>query len=86
MRTPSAILVTAAVVLALPAGWGLGVVLAYAIAGPDFGQLPSLTVPISIIAAIVFALLPSIAALTRLAILGAAAGLFALVGLLASHF
>jgi hypothetical protein len=80
MRIPSPILVTAAAVLALPAGWGLGVVVAYAIAGPDFGQLPALTVPISIIAAIVFALLPSIA------ILAAAAGFFVLVGLLAPHF
>ena len=85
MRIPSAILVTVAVLLALPAGWGLGVVLAYTIAGPDFGQLPALTVPISIIVAIVFALSPSIAAPTRLAILAAATCFFVLVGLLASH-
>ncbi|HEY7243956.1 MAG TPA: hypothetical protein VH678_08755 [Xanthobacteraceae bacterium] len=86
MRIPSAILVIAAVALALPAGWGLGVVLAYAVAGPDFGQLPALTVPVSVIAAIVFALSPSIAARTRLAMLGAAAGFFVLVGLLAPYF
>jgi hypothetical protein len=86
MRISPAILVAAAVVLALPAGWGLGVVIAYAIAGPDFGQLPALTVSISIIATIVFALLPSIAALTRLAILAAATGVFVLVGFLAPHF
>jgi hypothetical protein len=82
MRIPSAILVTMAVLLALPAGWGLGVVLAYAIAGPDFGQLPALTVPISVIATIVFALSPSIAAPTRLTILAAAVCFFVLVGLL----
>ena len=86
MRIPSAIFATAAAVLALPAGWGFGVVLAYAIAGSDFGQLPALTVPMSIIATVVFALLPSISAPTRLAILTAAAGFFVLVGLLAPHF
>jgi hypothetical protein len=86
MRIHSAILATAAVLLALPAGWGLGVVLAYAVAGPNFGQLPALTVPISIIIAIAFALSPSIAAPTRLAILAATAGFFVLIGLLASHF
>ena len=86
MRIPSAILVTIAALLALPAGWGLGVALAYAVAGPDFGQLPALTVPISILAAIVFALSPSITASTRLAILAATAGFFVLVGLLAPHF
>ena len=72
--------------LALPAGWGLGVALAYAVAGPNFGQLPALTVPISILVAIVFALSPSIAAQTRLAILAAATGFFVLIGLSASYF
>jgi hypothetical protein len=86
MRINSAILVTAAVLLALPAGWGLGVVLAYGVAGPDFGQLPALTVPISILAAIAFALSPSITASARLAILAATAGFFALVGFLAPYF
>jgi len=43
MRVPSWILVTAAVVVAFPFGWGLGVLVAYLIAGKSFGQLPALT-------------------------------------------
>jgi hypothetical protein len=58
MQFPSWAVVTAAVVVAFPFGWGLGVKAAYLLAGPDFGQLPSLTVPVGIIAAIVFALMP----------------------------
>ena len=53
MRIFSFFLIAAAVILALPFGWGLGVVFAYAIAGKDFGQLPVGTVPIAIVASIV---------------------------------
>jgi hypothetical protein len=79
MRIPSALLVTAAVVLALPFGWGLGVLAAYAIAGPDFGQLPAGTVPIALIASVVFAVLPSISAKTRFTIIAAGAAVFVLL-------
>jgi hypothetical protein len=58
MQFPSWAVVTAAVVVAFPFGWGLGVTAAYLLAGSDFGQLPALTVPVGIIAAIVFALMP----------------------------
>lgn len=67
MRIPSWLMVAAAVVMALPFGWGLGVLVAYLIAGSDFGQLPAATVPLGIVAALVFALCPSIKASTRLA-------------------
>jgi hypothetical protein len=56
MRIPSRVLVTAAVLAAFPFGWGLGVFVAYLVAAKNFGQLPALTVPLCIIAAIVFAL------------------------------
>jgi hypothetical protein len=77
MRILSALLVIAAVVLALPFGWGLGVFLAYAIAGPDFGQLPAGTIPIALIASIVFALLPSISAKTRFTVMAVGTAVFA---------
>ena len=56
---PSWLIVSAAVVLAFPFGWGVGVLSALIISGRNFGQLPLLTVPLGIIAAIVFALWPS---------------------------
>jgi hypothetical protein len=81
MQFPSWAVVTAAVVAAFPFGWGLGVTAAYLLAGPDFGQLPALTVPLGIIAAIVFALLPLLSARKRLLIMVAGTGLFILLGL-----
>jgi hypothetical protein len=80
MSIPSWVVVAGAVVAALPFGWGLGLVIAYAIAGKDFGQLPAMTVPLGIVAAVVFALWPSIRPGTRLTILGAGAILFILLG------
>lgn len=65
MRFPSWSIVLAATVFAIPFGWGLGVVAALAIAGRNVGQLPAMTVPIGIVAALVFALWPSIRPATR---------------------
>jgi len=79
---PSWAVVTGTVIAALPFGWGLGVVVAYLIAGPNFGQLPALTVPICLIASIVFALMPILTPVKRLMILVIGAGLFILIGLL----
>jgi hypothetical protein len=68
--------VAGAVLAAFPFGWGLGLVLAYVIAGKDFGQLPALTVPVGLIAALVFALWPSVPPRTRLTVLVAGALMF----------
>jgi hypothetical protein len=51
------------------------------LAGRDFGQLPALTVPLGIIAAIIFALLPLLSARRRLLIMVAGTGLFILLNL-----
>jgi hypothetical protein len=63
------------VVLALPFGWGLGVIVAYLIAGKNFGQLPVATVPLGLIAAVAFALSPRLKVTTRfpVTLVGAAA-------------
>ena len=81
MRLPSWAVVTAAVLAAVPFGWNLGVAAAYLLAGSDFGQLPALTVPLGIIAAIIFALLPLLSARKRLLIMVGGTGLFILLGL-----
>jgi hypothetical protein len=62
---PSWLVTAATVVLALPFGWGLGLLAAYLIAGKNFGQLPAGTVPLGIIAAVVLALWSSIKLTTR---------------------
>ena len=69
MQVPSWALVTAAVIAAFPFGWGLGVFIAYLVAGRDFGQLPALTVPVGIIAGIAFALSPLLSAGKRFMIM-----------------
>jgi len=74
------VVVAAAVVAALPFGWGLGLVAALVIAGKDFGQLPIMTVPLGILAALVFALWPSVKPGKRLAILVAGAIVFIVIG------
>jgi len=78
MQIPSWLIVAAAVVMALPFGWGLGLLVAYAVAGKDFGQLPAATVPLGILAALAFALWPSFSPRTRLKVtfLGGAAFIF----------
>jgi hypothetical protein len=84
MRTLSVIMVVAAAILALPFGWGLGVVAAYAIAGRDFGQLPVGTVPLAIAASLVFALSPAISPKTRFIVMAGGTAAFVVIGLVAS--
>ena len=69
MQFPKWLMVGAAVFLALPFGWGLGVLAAYVIAGKNIGQLPVATVPLGIIASIAFALWPSISPSKRLSVM-----------------
>jgi len=75
MQIPSWLIVGAAVVMALPFGWGLGLLVAYIVAGRNFGQLPAATVPLGLLAALAFALWPSFSPSTRLKVtfLGGAA-------------
>jgi hypothetical protein len=55
------------------------VVAVHLLAGPDFGQLPALTVPVGVIAAIVFALCPLLNPKKRLLVMVAGTGLFILL-------
>jgi hypothetical protein len=66
----------ACLLLALPFGWGAGVLAAYAIGGQDFGQLPVATVPLGILGAIVFSVWPSVETSTRLKIMCAGTAIF----------
>jgi len=78
------VLTAATVVLALPFGWGLGLLAAYLIAGKNFGQLPAGTVPLGIIAAVTFALWPSLKVTTRFTVmLGGGAAFILLAWLIA---
>ena len=59
-------LTIAAVLAALPCGYCFGVVAAFLIAGgPNIGQAPLLTVPVGMLVAVLFALLPFVGAQTR---------------------
>jgi hypothetical protein len=59
-------LTIAAVLAALPCGYCFGVVAAFLMAGgPDVGQVPLLTVPVGMLVAVLFALLPMVGAQTR---------------------
>lgn len=78
MRVAPRVMVVGAVVMALPFGWGLGVFLAYVLAGSSFGQLPAATVPLGIVASLVFALWPSLSPRTRLTVMAAGTVLFLL--------
>lgn len=69
MTMPAWLKTIACVFLAFPFGWGIGVLVALVIAGPDFGQLPAATVGLGILASIVFAVWPSIKVDTRLRVL-----------------
>jgi hypothetical protein len=80
MPIPSWVVVAAAVVAALPFGWGLGVLTAYLLAGRNFGQLPALTVPLAILLSIAFAFSPFLTPVKRLAIMVIGTGLFILLG------
>jgi hypothetical protein len=84
MRLPRGVIVGTAVVMALPFGWGLGVVAAYLVAGKDFGQLPVATVPLGVVAAITFAVSPIVEARTRLKIIVAGTLLFIVFAWLAA--
>ena len=78
-RIPAPVVLTAAVIAAVPFGWMLGGFAAYLVAGPKFGQLPIITVPLGIVAAIVFAVTSAWSPWTRLAIMVVGTGV--LVGL-----
>ena len=78
---PRWVIVALAVVAAIPAGWELGVAVAYLVAGPAMGVLPVLTIPFGLIAAVGFALTPWVQPATRLSILVAGTVLFILVSL-----
>jgi hypothetical protein len=84
MRIPPVVLIIAPVILALPFGWGLGVIIAYLIAEPNFGQLPIVTVPLAIAASIVFALVPWLPAQTRVIIMAIGTAAFVVLGHLVS--
>ena len=68
-----------AILVAIPFGWMLGALLAYLIAGPNFGQLPILTVPVGLAAGIAFALVPTLTTGKRIAIMIAATALIVVV-------
>jgi hypothetical protein len=72
----SVVFVAAAVVAAIPFGWGLGVIVAWLVAGPDFGQLPAVTIGVTVLASVAFAVLPIFRPQTRLAILVVGAVVF----------
>ena len=80
MRVPSWAVVTAAVIAALPFGWGFGVFVAYMVTAGRIGQLPALTVPLAIIGSIVFALSSLLAPWVRLTILLVGTGVFLVLG------
>jgi anti-sigma factor RsiW len=82
-RIPSWILVIGAVIFAIPFGWGLGVLAAYLIAGSNFGQLPLMTVPLGIAAAVAFAAVPRFNAWTRFAVTAGGTALFILAAYIA---
>lgn len=74
MRIPSWL------VMALPFGWGLGVLAAEAAVGRDVGVLPALTIPVAVTGSIVFALSSVVTPLVRLAIFAAGTVLFLVFG------
>jgi len=78
-RIPQWLIVVGAVGAAIPFGWGVGVAAAYAIAGQDIGQLPAATVPIGILASMVFAIWPTVKAKMRFQILSLGALAFILL-------
>lgn len=76
MRVPSRLIVGTAVIMALPFGWGLGVVLPELAIGRDVGVLPALTIPFGVIGSVVFALSSIATPLMRLSILATGTVLF----------
>ncbi len=55
MRMPPWLVTIATWIAVLPFGWALGLLAALVVSGPHFGQLPAMTVPLGIVAAIGFA-------------------------------
>ena len=80
MQVPAWLTVMAAVLMALPFGWGVGVFAAYLLAGSNFGQLPVATVPLGIVAALAFALWPTVTPSMRLKVTFGGTVAFALLG------
>lgn len=80
MRVPSWLVVTAAAIMAVPFGWGLGVVLARLVTGPDVGVLPAAIIPFTVIGSIVFALSSMTTPPIRLATMTAGVVLFLMFG------
>lgn len=76
---PAWLIVLAEVALALPFGWGLGVLAAWLVARSSFGQLPAVTVPLGILAALVFACWPTLPPRIRFGVM--VAGVIAFVAL-----
>jgi hypothetical protein len=66
---PKWMLTAATILLALPFGWGLGLLAAYLIAGKDFGQLPAATVSLGIVGAMMFAFWSSVELTTRFTVM-----------------
>jgi hypothetical protein len=66
---PKWLLTAATVLLALPFGWGMGLLAAYLIAGKNFGQLPAATVSLGIIVAMIFAFWSSVKLSTRFTVM-----------------
>lgn len=79
MRVPSWLIVTLAVIVAIPFGWGLGVLAAQLAVGRDVGVLPVVTIPVAVIGAIVFAVSSVTTPLIRLGIMAAGLALFFIV-------
>jgi hypothetical protein len=55
--------------LVLPFGWMVGVVAAIVLTGGAIGQLPMMTVPLGILGAGIFAVLPMVPVNTRLSVM-----------------
>jgi glucose uptake protein GlcU len=65
-----------ALIAAFPVGWGSGLVIAKLIAGSNASQLPAFTIPLCLIAALIFALVPFVPVVTRRNVLLAGAAGF----------
>jgi hypothetical protein len=82
-RLPCWLIVTAAVIAALPFGWGLGVLVAHLLLGREIGVFPALTISIAIVGSIVFALSRAFSPATRLGITAGGTTVLLIVGWLA---
>jgi hypothetical protein len=71
LLSPRTFVVLAALVVAIPCGWLLGVGAAELLLGRDFGVFPVITIPLGLIAAVTFALMSRINPGVRLAVLAA---------------